>query len=251
MGKLEGKIAIITGSGKGIGKSYAKVFAREGAAVTVCCRTEAQGLAVVEEIKEDGGKAIFVPCDVANRAQVDNVVAKTIEAFGDLHILVNNAQADPTPALVENITVDQLKLAMESGYLGTLNFMQACFPYLKKNKGNVINTSSGGKPAGVPAKGAYASAKGAIEGLSIIAAHEWGQYEITVNVVFPGVKTEMQEKWAAENPERAAAVLQTKALRRYGDGERDIAPIVVFLASDASKYLTGQMIYCDGTNYAR
>lgn len=251
MGKLEGKVAIITGSGKGIGKAYAKVFAREGAAVTVCCRTEAQGLAVVEEIKAEGGKAIFVPCDTADRAQVDNVVAKTVEAFGDIHILVNNAQAEPTPAPVEEITVDQLKLAMGSGYMGTLNFMQACFPYLKKNKGNIINTSSGSKTIGLPTKGAYASAKGAIEGISTIAAHEWGQYGITVNVVFPGAETELYKNWAAANPEEAKMRLQAKALRRNGDGEADLAPIIVFLASDASKFLTGQMIYCDGTNYSR
>lgn len=251
MGKLDGKVAIITGSGKGIGKGYAKVFAREGACVTVTCRTASQGEAVVNEIIAEGGKAIFVPCDTAVRDQVQQVVDRTIEAFGKIDILVNNAQAEPTPAAVENITEEQLRLAFGSGFMGTLNFMQICFPYLKATKGNIINTSSGSKTIGLPTKGAYAANKGAIEGLTSIAANEWGQYGITVNVVFPGAETELYKNWAAANPEEAKKRIAAKPLRRNGDAEKDVAPIIVFLASDDSKFVTGQCYYCDGTNVSR
>ena len=251
MGKLDGKVAIITGSGKGIGKAYAKVFAREGAAVTVVCRTESQGLAVVEEIKAEGGKAIFVPCDVSDRAQVENVVAKTIEAFGKINALVNNAQVEPTPTPVENLTDEQIDLAFGSGFKGSLYFMQACFPYLKETKGNIINTSSGSKEQRFPHKAAYVSAKGAIEGLTKVAANEWGEYGITVNAIVPGAVTDLLLNWQKACPEEAQKYLKSMLLRRFGDAEKDVAPVAVFLASDDSKFVTSEIVYCDGANSSR
>ena len=251
MGKLDGKVAIITGSGKGIGKAYTKVFAREGAAVTVVCRTESQGLAVVEEIKAEGGKAIFVPCDVSDRAQVENVVAKTIEAFGKINALVNNAQVEPTPTPVENLTDEQIDLAFGSGFKGSLYFMQACFPYLKETKGNIINTSSGSKEQRFPHKAAYVSAKGAIEGLTKVAANEWGEYGITVNAIVPGAVTDLLLNWQKACPEEAQKYLKSMLLRRFGDAEKDVAPVAVFLASDDSKFVTSEIVYCDGANSSR
>ncbi|MBQ2752785.1 MAG: SDR family oxidoreductase [Firmicutes bacterium] len=251
MGKLDGKVAIITGSGKGIGKAYAKVFAREGAAVTVVCRTESQGLAVVEEIKAEGGKAIFVPCDVSDRAQVENVVAKTIEAFGKINALVNNAQVEPTPTPVENLTDEQIDLAFGSGFKGSLYFMQACFPYLKETKGNIINTSSGSKEQRFPHKAAYVSTKGAIEGLTKVAANEWGEYGITVNAIVPGAVTDLLLNWQKACPEEAQKYLKSMLLRRFGDAEKDVAPVAVFLASDDSKFVTSEIVYCDGANSSR
>ena len=247
MRKLEGKVAIITGSGNGCGKAYAKVFAREGASVTVTCRTASQGEQVVKEIIEEGGKAIYVKGDVCNREDIKKVVSETVKAFGKIDILVNNAQVEGVEnQQIELIKEEDIDIVWRSGYMATLFFMQECFPYLKETKGNIINTGSGSATQGLTDKAIYAPVKEAIRNLTYITAKAWGQYGITANTIMPAIATEMYKRWAAEFPEQAQHFVNTSALRKMGDGEKDLAPIVVFLASDDSKYFTGQTVNADG-----
>lgn len=250
MGRLDGKVAIITGSGKGLGKAYAEVFAREGAAVTVLCRTEADGLAVVKGITDEGGKAIFVKADVTKRKDVKNVVNKTIEAFGKIDILVNNAHMSPMLP-VEEITDEQFEDVWRLGAVGTLYCMQECFPYMKEKGGSIINTTSGSLSVGNPGHGSYASAKGAICGLSFVAANEWGKYGIRVNLVAPMAKTKLMEEWfeacGGKIPEAMQKNLDASALHRIGDAYKDVAPVVLFLASDDSHYISGHIMHADCT----
>ena len=152
MGQLEGKVAIVTGSSRGIGKGIATVYAREGAKVIVASRTPSRVDEVAEEIRAEGGIAVGVPCDVGKKDQIFSMVEKTVEEFGTVDILVNNAQgfgteANPRtstiPTPIEETDDDEWDYTFRTGASATLWGMQAVFPHMKEGGGKIINLASG------------------------------------------------------------------------------------------------------------
>jgi 2-hydroxycyclohexanecarboxyl-CoA dehydrogenase len=243
--RLSDRVAIVTGAGQGIGRAIALSLARNGAAVTLVGRTPAKVEKVAEEIAGAGGTAITIACDVGGRENVASMVRTTVDAFGTVDILINNAQ-DSVQRLLADTTDEDVDRAYRTGPMATLYAMQACLPYLKRKGGSVVNFGSSSAITGAATFGSYAMAKEAIRGLTRVAAREWGRYGIRVNTVCPATLTPSTEKWAAEHPERYAAALAQIPLGRMGDPESDIGPAVAALVSDDFRYMTGATLVLEG-----
>lgn len=245
MGKLDGKVAIVTGSGKGIGRGEAIALAKEGARVTVLSRTIEDVQRTAAEIQDLGGEAIAIRCDVGDADQIQSVVDRTVEAFGTVDILINNAQYIPAPADILEWTENKWRACFETGPLASWLFMKACFPHLKTRGGKIINTCSATGYGGVnlpPLYVGYAAAKEAIRSLTRDAAKAWAKHNINVNVISPASRDQ-----ADSNASAHAALEQINMpIARWGDPEQDIGRIAVFLASADSDYITGQTISADG-----
>jgi len=245
--RLQDKVAIVTGSGQGVGRGIALAFAREGASVVVADVREESGASVVAEIEKLGRPARFVRCDVTSRGSVDAAVATAVEAFGGIDVLVNNAQRAPAaPVPLMDHTEEIIDLCFDSGFRGTFHFMQACYPYLKQRGGRVINVASGAGLQGLAGQAAYGAAKEAIRALSKTAAREWGPEGINVNVLCPFAKSPGVEKLLELRPEMEKHMTAGNPIARIGDCETDIGPVAVFLASDDSRYVTGHTLPADG-----
>jgi NAD(P)-dependent dehydrogenase (short-subunit alcohol dehydrogenase family) len=255
MGELDGKAAIVTGSGRGIGKAIAKVYAREGAKVVVASRTPATVDQVVADIVAEGHTAIGVPTDVSKKDQIWNMVAKCVEAFGTVDILVNNAQgfgtaanprASTIPTPMEDTDDDEWEYTFRTGATATLWGMQAVFPYMKEHGGKIINFSSGSGMEGFPGNTPYNATKEAIRALTRTAAREWGKYKISVNTVNPSLRTDAWENWEANNQEFVQGLKDKMPLGFLGDAEKDGGPWFVWLAGRGSDYVTGMTIFLNG-----
>lgn len=247
MKELNEKIAIVTGSGQGIGKGIAICLAKRGVKV-VCVGRRLEPLEnTVREIKDLGSDSIAVSCDIANREEVKNVVDKTVEKFGTVDVVVNNAQALPGQALVEDTTYEDMLFAWKGGTIGSLNFMQECFPYMKEQgEGRIINMASATGMFGYAGNLAYASNKEAIRGLTKIAAKEWAKYGIIVNCVLPGAESPAAKEWAKKFPKEYAEAIEAQPMKRLGDPEDDIGRIVAFLSGPDCKFISGQSLIADG-----
>lgn len=255
MGELEGKVAIVTGSGRGIGKAVAKVFGREGAKVVVASRTPATVESVVAEITAEGNTAIGVPTDVSKKADIQNMVAKAVEAFGTVDILVNNAQgfgtaANPRvstiPTNIEDTDDDEWEYTFRTGATATLWGMQAVFPYMKDHGGRIINLSSGSGMEGFPGNTPYNATKEAIRALTRTAAREWGKYQISVNTINPSLKTDAWDNWLANNTDYVEGLKAKMPLGFLGDAEEHGAPWFVWLAGKGGDYVTGMTVFLNG-----
>lgn len=245
--ELNEKTAIVTGAGQGIGKGIALCLAKRGVNIVCVGRRLDPITNTANEIKDLGGNAIAISTDVAIREQVDEVVGKTVEKYGTVDVIINNAQPIPNPASVEDTTYEDMHFAWKGGTIGSLNFMQAAFPYMKEQgEGRVINFASATGMFGYAGQLAYASNKEAVRGLTKIAAKEWGKYNITVNCVLPGAESPAAKEWAKKFPEKYAEVLEAQPSKRLGDPEDDIGRAVAFLAGPDSKYISGQSIIVDG-----
>jgi NAD(P)-dependent dehydrogenase (short-subunit alcohol dehydrogenase family) len=239
MARLNGKIAVVTGAGRGIGRATAKLFAAEGAKVAVLSRTAANVDRVVADIQEAGGTALGVVCDVSDAGQIKAAIDTVVSTYGGLDILVNVA-FDPSvvQATVIGMSVEQLQRNFEMGPIAYLRTMQACHPHLKASgEGRVINFASLAGVLGMAPYAPYKMAKEAVRALTRSAAREWGADKITVNNILPVADT-----WGAG----ADAPPASNALGRHGSPEDDIAPVVLFLASRDAQFLTGYSLTPDG-----
>ncbi|MFZ6047687.1 SDR family NAD(P)-dependent oxidoreductase [Pseudomonas sp. CR3202] len=245
MNMLQGKVALVTGGGQGVGQGIAYSLAAEGAKVAVAGRTRVTLEETCTEIRRRGGTALAVECDVMNPADIDRCVAEVVEAFGGLNILVNNAHIVPLGSILE-VTDETFMKGIDSGPMATLRLMRACYPHLK-GEGSVVNlASSAAVRWDASGYGHYAATKEAIRSLSRAAACEWGVDGIRVNVIAPHALSPGLRGWIESNPVEAEAFFSSIPLRRVGDCEHDIGRTVAFLVSDNARYLTGATIPLDG-----
>lgn len=244
MGVLDGKVAIVTGSARGVGAGIARAFAKEGAHVAVV-DVDTEGAERVATELEQYAAAASYHCDIRDSAQVDACVAAVVERFGTVDVLVNNA-IDATSGRFEDTTDEDLDRVLDTGPKATLYFMRACFPHLKDG-GRVINLRSGSEPQGMAGFGAYVASKAAVGGLTRVAAREWGRHGITVNNLAPFVLSDGARSYFDERPEELEKiVLKSLAVPRLGDAESDVGRAAVFLAGPDSSYVTGVTLSVDG-----
>lgn len=247
MGKMEGKVVIITGGGKGIGCGITTAYAKEGANIVITGRTESTLLKTKEKIeREFGVKVLVVTADGGDEAQVQNAIDKTIEEFGRIDVLINNAQASKSGLSLIEHSKEDFDLAIYTGIYGTFNYMKLAFPYLKESVGSVINFASGAGLAGRDGQSSYAAAKEGIRGMSRVAATEWGEFGINVNCICPLAMTERLKEWQEEFPELYAKTIQGVPMRRFADAEKDIGGLCLYLSSEAGSYITGETITLQG-----
>lgn len=247
MKELNEKVAIVTGAGQGIGKGIALCLAKRGVKVVCVGRRIDPIEATAAEIRTLGGESFAMSCDAADRPRVREVVQKTVETFGTVDVMINNAQGLPKSAPVETTQYEDMYIAWSTGTIGSLNFMQECFPYMKEQgEGRVINFASATGMFGYAGQLAYASNKEAIRGLTKVAAKEWGKYGIVVNCVLPGAESPAAKEWAKKFPEKYNAILEQQPMKRLGDSETDIAPVIAFLSGPDCRYYSGQCLLIDG-----
>jgi 3-oxoacyl-[acyl-carrier protein] reductase len=241
---LQGKVALVTGASRGIGRAIALELARQGAKVAVnYAGSEAKANEVVEEIKNMGGEAFAIQADVSNAKDVDQMVKAVLERFERIDILVNNA----------GITRDNLLMRMKeeewddvinTNLKGVFNCTKAVTrPMMKQRYGRIVNIASIVGVSGNPGQANYVAAKAGVIGLTKTAARELASRNITVNAVAPGfITTDMTDRLSEE---LKAEMLKQIPLARFGEPE-DVAKVVSFLVSDAASYMTGQTLHVDG-----
>jgi NAD(P)-dependent dehydrogenase (short-subunit alcohol dehydrogenase family) len=245
MKELEGKVALVTGAGQGVGEGIALALAAEGVNVVVTGRTEEKLVKTVTAIADRGGKALAVVCNVKSSTDLAHVVNETVSHFGGLNILVNNAQEVPN-GLLNEVSDEAFTAGFESGPLATLRLMKLAYPHLKGD-GCIVNLASTvAKRWDMSGYGAYAAVKEAIRSLSRAAACEWGADGIRTNVILPHAKSPGLAWWMANNPEEAEAFQASIPQGRVGECEEDIGRFVVQLCSEGSRYVNGQTIAVDG-----
>lgn len=245
MGKLANKATIVTGGIGGIGRGIVQHFLALGAQVLVVdIVPQAEGEAAVAAMSKEGN-AVYLEKDIARPENAEAIVAAAVEHFGALHVLVNNAHASHQASIMET-TQEMWDLSLGTGMYATFNLMRAAHSELKKVQGSIVNFASGAALRGQENQTTYAAAKEAIRAISRVAANEWAREGIRVNVVSPIALTPGIEAWATSHSEQYQQVVAGIPLGRLGDPENDIAPVVAFLASDESRYMTGQTLMADG-----
>jgi NAD(P)-dependent dehydrogenase (short-subunit alcohol dehydrogenase family) len=247
--RLEGKAAIITGAGSGIGEATAIIFAREGAKVALADCREAKVQAVADRITGEGGEAIPIQADVRHAEQVQNLVNRTVERFGKLNVLFNNAGVRASRSTVVEVSEEEYERTMATDVKGLWLCCKYAIPeMIRSGGGSIINCSSISAFVGQPLQGVYNAAKGGVDVLSKCMAVDFAKHNI--NNVNPGwVKTGMNAeelaRWKAEGSRELEEVLGRHPLGRLGEPE-DVAWAVVYLASDESSWVTGASFLVDG-----
>lgn len=227
MGLLDGKVAIITGGGKGIGFGIASAFAEEGASLCITGRNEQRLIDAEAKLKEQYSVDVMhVAAEGSDEEAVKNVIAQTIAHFGKLDTVVNNAQASKSGVMLVDHSKEDFDLAINSGLYAAFFYMKHAFPELKKTKGSVVNLSSGAGLFGKPGQSSYAAAKEGIRGMTRVAATEWGPDGVRANVICPLAMTEQLAAWKEEYPDTFAATIKGIPLGRFGDPKTDMASYV-------------------------
>lgn len=245
--KLEGKAALITGAGQGVGLGIARAFAEAGADLVITGRDPAKLARAQDELTRLGAQVAVSAGDAGDPEAARRAVQVAAERFGGLDVLVNNAQSSQPGMRLEDTDEASLRMTLESGFFGTFHHMQAAFPQLTaRGGGSIINLGSREGIFGGVGFGAYAATKEAIRGLTRVAAREWGRHGIRANVLCPAALSPKAVEYLDTHPDEAEMYRKEISLGRFGDPEADIGPAALFLASDDSRYVTGQTINVDG-----
>lgn len=245
MSTLKGKVALITGSGSGIGKSTALLFAREGAQIVVTDVNEEHGNAVAKEIRDQGGEAVFVKADTSKPEDSELAVHKAVEVFGQLDIAINNAGVGGASAPVGEYPIDSWDKVIQINLSGVFYGLRYQIPAIEKTsgKGSIINVASILGQVGFANSSAYVAAKHGVVGLTKNAAIEYAKKGIRVNSVGPGfINTPLLE---AMNKDQYDALTALHPIGRLGEAE-EVAELLLWLASDKSSFVTGSYYAIDG-----
>jgi len=244
--RLKGKVALVTGSSRGVGRAIALAYAREGASVVInYTANQAAGEEVITAIKEMGEKAVLVKADVSKAADAEALVQKGVDEFGGIDILVNNAGLS-RPAMLLKMTEDQWDQVVDIHLKGAFLCSQFAARHMKEqNKGKIINVTSVAGIVGTVGQINYSAAKGGLLSFTKSAARELARYNVCVNVICLGiVATDMTEKIRTD--EKLKEIYMNRILlKRFAEPD-DISPAFVFLSSDESDYITGQLLCVDG-----
>jgi NAD(P)-dependent dehydrogenase (short-subunit alcohol dehydrogenase family) len=244
---LEGKVGLVTGGGAGIGRATCLTFARDGARVVVVDRRSESGLETVRLVEAEGGEALFVEADVSQEADVERMVAATLEHFGALHCASNNAAAGAGFAPVPAIEPKAWQRALDVSLTGVWLCLKYELPALEASGGGaIVNIASVSGIKGEAHQAAYSAAKGGVIALTKTAAAEYAQRGIRVNAVCPGgVRTEAIAHYFETVEGSEAASVATHAMRRLAEPS-EIADVVAFLCSDRASFVTGHSMVADG-----
>lgn len=247
MGRLKDKVAIVTGSTSGIGVGIARLYAAEGAKVVICGRREEKGQAVVDSITKEGGEAWYHFMDMTSTESVEKLFADTVEKFGKIDVLVNNAaNVGLKDGRVDELTLEMWDNVFQSDLRGTFYATKCVIPYMQKNEtgGSIINIGSMASCGGDLGSTAYACAKAGVDMLTQSVALQYGKQNIRCNCVRPGLIVTPQNE--ANVPQALKDIfLSNIMVNRYGCPE-DIGYMCVYLASDESSYVSGQIMNVDG-----
>jgi len=246
-GQLDGKVALITGAGSGIGRASALAFAREGAKVAVADIVVEGGEETVRMVKEAGGEAFFIKVDVSSAADVEAMVNAVVDTYGRIDCAYNNAGIEGRLASTDEYPEDVFDKVIDINLTGVWLCMKYELPHmLKQGSGAIVNTASGAGLIGVAGMSAYVASKHGVVGLTKTAALEYAKSGIRVNAVCPGViQTPMIERITAEQPQLGEAVVAAEPVGRAGKPE-EIAESVVWMCSDAASFVTGHAMSVDG-----
>lgn len=247
MNEFSGKVALVTGGTSGIGRAAAVAFAREGAKVVVAGRRAAEGEETIRLVRAQGGEAIFVPTDVAQEAQVKNLVGRTLEKFGRLDIAFNNAGIEQAPTPFLQQTVETYDQVMNINVKGVWLSMKYEIPaMLKSGGGSIVNTSSIAGVIGLAGAEIYIASKHAVIGLTKAAAVEFGKQGIRVNAVLPAaIETDMLDRFIGDKADMKAGFAALHPIGRVGTAD-EVADAVIWLSSAKSSFVTGHSLLVDG-----
>ncbi|WP_188903117.1 SDR family NAD(P)-dependent oxidoreductase [Deinococcus aerophilus] len=252
LGNFDGRVALVTGAGGGIGRATARALAEAGAVVVVADLDEA-GEDTAHTIRTEGGTALFIGCDVSVPEQVSALLERTVASFGRLDVLINNAGISGGAQRLHELEVDAWDRVMAVNLRGPFLCAKYALPHLMERRGSMVNVASTYGLIGAPQAPAYCASKGGLVNLTRQLAVDYGPSGVRVNAVCPGyVDTDMGGQRARLGPEQAAAALQ----RRESNAARqplgrqahvdEVARVAVFLASDASSFMTGSIVTVDG-----
>lgn len=242
---LTGRVALVTGAGRGLGKTMALALAAAGADVALTSRTAPELENLAGEIEDLGRRAIPVACDVTDQDSVERCVSDVVSAFGRLDILVNNAGINIRKPVLDLETAD-FDAVLGTNLRGYFLCAQAAGRHMvERRRGKVINVTSILGHVGLPSQGAYASSKGGIEQLTKVLALEWAPFGVQVNALAPTYFETPLTRPLFEDPERNAFITERTPMKRWGQ-PHELAGAVIFLASDASDFVTGHSLLVDG-----
>ena len=246
MGVLTGRTAIVTGAARGIGRGIALALGKEGASLVLVDLREEQLAATARELSDISAPVETSAGDVSDQSVVDHTISLAKRAFGQVDILVNNAQVVEGGVLFADHQDRHLEMCLNSGLWGTFRFMRACYPEMKGRGGSIVNIASPSGTHGLTGNAGYAAAKEGIRGLTKVGATEWGPDGITVNCICPQAATDLSLEFWATRKEYHDRQVAERPMRRDGDPEADIGRLVVFLVGPDSTFITGMTMMANG-----
>ncbi|MBT4865015.1 MAG: glucose 1-dehydrogenase [Planctomycetaceae bacterium] len=248
--RFEGRAVIVTGGSKGIGGGCSRLFCAEGGLVAILARGVEAGEALAAELNSQGpGRAVFIRCDVSQPEQLLQAIEQTVQEFGRLDCIINNAGWHPPATSIDDTSVEELRGLLDLNYVSTFAGSKFAVPHLRKTKGTIVNIASMVAILGQDMAAGYCGTKAAQIGLTKALAVELGRDGVRVNAILPGnIDTPLMRDWAAtlDDPESALQrVANLQLSKRMGTAE-EIARIALFLATDDSAFVTGQAIEAEG-----